>query len=304
MNLGEAKQRVAMLTGDYSERGVVKLSTDEQVADFYLKMPVLFDMAQKQISEVAYIKKYFYISHIMPFKVEDWQLDTYTHTTQDIEFTSPTAFAYCFKVDSDAEVVISAVYGGVETELMTIRGYSDGGFTLFKGLIDEPEEYDYIKIKFTGDTYYNIKDIMLFDCKFAHYDMIPDFGAYIRYQMPPDFYRALKADIKRGYNYEPLANFVWESPTEISISVYEKGEIRIEYAATVTTINSNTPDTYEFEISDTAQVAMLSWVASKLVQKTDPAQSQLLMQDYTERMINIVNDTGLRKQQRTVKRVY
>ena len=49
---------------------------------------------------------------------------------------------------------------------------------------------------------------------------------------------------------------------------------------------------------------MLSWVASKLVQKTDPAQSQLLMQDYTERMINIVNDTGLRKQQRTVKRVY
>jgi hypothetical protein len=122
--------------------------------------------------------------------------------------------------------------------------------------------------------------------------------------MPSDFYMALKADIKRCFEYEPLANYVWESPTSISISAYEKGEIRIEYASTVTTITSSTPDTYEFEISEQAQNAMIVYVTAMFVQKEDYSQYQLLMSQYIDIIANIKNDVGLQKKQRNVKRIY
>jgi hypothetical protein len=305
MNLGEAKQRVAMLTGNYSELGTPIVPTAGNVADMYLKMHPYFDMAQKKIAESIYIKKYFYISHLLPFCPEDWQLKTYTHTNEDIIFSAPTAYAYCFKVDGVAEVVIEGIdENGNATELDTVTTYSTGGFEIFKDLIDlDGATYSSIRLRFSGDNYYNIKDIILYNCNFANRYYIPDFGAHIKYSMPSDFYKALEADIKRGKDYEKLANYTWESPTEISVSVYEKGEIRIEYAAKVSTIDSTTLDSYVFEISETAQTAMLYYVAAKMVQKLDPAQHQLLMADYVEAMANITNDTGLKKQQRTVKNV-
>ena len=161
-----------------------------------------------------------------------------------------------------------------------------------------------MQIRFSGDTVYNLKDIALYGVRYPHIDKIPNFGAYVGYSMPDDFYKALRADIKRGTNYEPLADAIWESPTEISIPIVERGEIRIEYAAKVKDITADTADSYEFEISETAQSAMVYYAAALLVQKEDYSQHQLLMQQYVEKMANIDNETGLKRIQRKVKRVY
>ena len=111
MNLGEAKNRALMLIGVYSERGETIAETTG-VKDYQLKLPAYFDMAQKHIAESAYVKRYFHISHIMPFTAQNWQLNTYTHATDDIVFSVGKAYAYSFKVDSDALVYIESVTAG------------------------------------------------------------------------------------------------------------------------------------------------------------------------------------------------
>ena len=309
MNLGEAKKRVAMMTSNYSELGTEIVSTDTRVKDFYLKLPSLFDMAQKRIASMAHLRKHLYISHLLPFTPEDWQFKIYTHKTDDIVFSVPKAYAYCFKVDNDSQIIIEGLdASGNITILDEITGYSLGGFTLFKDLIDTNDvDYSSIQIRFTGTTYYNIKDIILYDVNFANYDSIPDFGMFMRYPMPRTFYKALKAEMKKGTEYIPLNDSVWEivdNDNAISISVYEQGEIRIEYASMVNEITSDTDDIYEFEISYEAQLAMLHLVTSLLLEKEDYAQSQLQYTKYVEAMANIDHDKGLNKKQRVVKAVY
>lgn len=308
MNLGEAKKRVAMLANYYSELGDVISSNDVRVKDFYMKLPAIFDMAQKQIATTAYIRKHLFISHLLPFKPQAWQFKIYTHKDSDIEFSAPKAYAYCFKVDGDSEIVIEGIGAdGSVTTLEEIRGYSTGGFTLFKDFITLDKEYQQIRIRFTGDTYYNIKDIALYDVNFSTYADIPDFGAYVKYPMPKNFYKALKAEIKSGFDYEPLPDSSWEISefdNSVNVSVFVNGEIRIEYAAKPCEITSDTADYYEFEISEEAQIAMLHLVASIALEKEDYSQSQLQYAKYIERMANIDLDKGLQKRQKTVKVVY
>lgn len=308
MNLGEAKKRVAMMTGNYSELGTEIAPSATRVKDFYMKLPSLFDMAQKQIATTAYIRKNLYISHLLPFTPEEWQLKTYTHKNNDITFSVPNAYAYCFKVDNDSQIIIEGIdEAGTVTILDEVKGYSLGGFTLFKDLIHLDKDYKQIQIRFTGDTYYNIKDIALYDVNFTSYASIPDFGAYIRYPMPRNFYKALKAEIKGGTAYEPLSDSAWEIidyDNAITVSASISGEIRIEYAARTCEITSDTEDIYEFEISYEAQLAMLHLVASMVLEKDDYAQSQLQYAKYIERLSNIDADKGLQKRQRVVKAVY
>lgn len=305
MILSEAKKQIAMIIDAYSERGEVKTSSDTDVTDFYLKMNSYLDMAQKFIAETKFIRKVFKLSHIMPFTPEEWQFELYTHTDTDIIFSVPVAYAYSFKVDGSAMVYIEGVnQDDTTTELDSIYAYSDDGFTLFKNSISIPTESDFkaIQIRFSGDEYYNIKDIALFNAKYSHYTKIPDFGRYIEYQMPSDFFKILAVQIRRESDWGKLYEFGWESPTVLAVSIYEQGEIRIEYAGSPTTIDDSTSEDYEFEIMTAAQSAMIFYAAALLVQKENFAQHQLLMQQFNIKMTNISNGTKIH--QTRVKRTY
>ena len=305
MNLKTAKEKIAMIINQYSQRGELISPTSENVKDLYFKMPAYLDLAQKNVCQSKPIKKTIAISHNLPFMPQSWQLETYSHTDQDITYQSAKAYAYSFKVDSDATVYVEGInQDDTVTALDEISAYSIGGFTLFKGVIDIPEGSNFkaVQLRFSGEGYYNIKDIALFNAKYIHYDKIPDFGRYMLYEMPSDFVKVIATKIKRDNLFVVIEDMYWENPKTLAVSSYEQGELKIEYSAMPQTITSETADTYEFEISEQAQGAMIFYAAAFLMQKEDYAQYQLLMQMYSEKMQNLNEDSKVI--QRKIKRVY
>lgn len=304
MNLGEAKKGIAMLIDRYSERGALISTDDGNVKDFYYKMPFYLDIAQKHIASTKYIRRFFKVSNIMPSLPNNFALKE--HIDTDIVYTASKAFAYSFKVDNIAEVDIEGVnQDDTITVLDSVYAYSDGGFVNFKDLIFVPDNSNFkrIQMRFRGEGYYNIKDVALFPVKYNLQSDIPEYGRYIEYAMPSDFDIALKAEIRKNNEWENLTDFSWENPTTLAVSIFEKGEIRIEYAAKPQEITANTADTYEFEIIPTAQNAMILYATALLIQKEDYSQHQLLMQQYIEQMANIKESNSHIKQTK-VKRTY
>lgn len=301
MTLGQAKSNALMLIDEYSTRGTV--NTNGNIADYKLKFNSYFDIGQKHVAEDKNIKKAYDISHYLPFTPTEAQFESVPHTDTDLIYSSGTGYAYHFSVDDRAEVYIEGIIDGVATELDFISAYSENGFTAYKGLIySDGVTYDSIQLRFSGDNFYHVKDVVIFTVNYSMPSKIPNFARYIKYEMPSDFMFALNAKIRTKTNYEQLKEFTWENPNTIAVSVYEQGEIRIEYAASPATITENTPDTYKFEIGEYEQGAMIYYVAALCLQHTNLSVYSLLMQQYAEKMINSKSNAVLR--QTRVKRVY
>jgi len=300
MNLGEAKNKVLMLINQYSTRGTV--NNDGNIADYNLKLKSFLDLAQSNIAETKYIKRSYIVSQYLPFVPSEEQFEIKQHIDSDIT-VSGTGYAYFFSVDNDADVYIEEVYSdGTVVELDFINAYSEEGFTDFKGLIEPLSTTSTVQIRFSGDYAYNIKNAVIYPAKYRSYDKVPDFSRYISYQMPDDYLLSLNVSLKTKSDYIPLTDFVWENPHTIGISAYTRGEIRIEYAASPTTITDTAADTYEFEIGLNEQGAMVYYAAALCMQHINPNVYSTLMQLYTEKMLNVQENKGLR--QTAVKKVF
>lgn len=305
MNLGEIKNRIAMTADFYDVRGTVTATTDSNVKSFYLRMPAYIDMAQKLIAQSKLIRRSYRIAHSLPFTPSSGDFEEVEHTDSDLTYSLYPAYAYHFCVSGEATVYVEGVYSDLTTDtLATISAYSDGGFTRFKDLIsfDDEAGYTSIQLRFSGDKYYRIRDVKLFGVSYSYYTDIPDYSRYIEYDMPADYGRAISVSIRKHTDYTQLEDFRWETPKKLAVSVYESGELKIDYAAIPDTIDSATEDTYELEIQEEAQIALIDYVAAKLIMHEDYALHNLLMQNYTEKMINISDKIGFR--QTKVKATY
>lgn len=301
MKLGEIKEQIAMTIGVYSERGNKLAPELADVADYYKKMNAYIDMAQKHIAESKYIKRRHRFTHILPFTPKEQDFAIRTHQEKDIIINGGKAFAYSFKVDNYADVILENVKSNGEIEILDqIPCYADNQFEVFKDIIDHPE-IENVRLRFTGDFTYNLTDVAFYKSKYLSRDSIPTFGRYIEYQMPEDFKRVLGLFIRRNDNMKKLENASWLTPDTLSVSAYEQGEIIIDYAANPKTITSATPDDYELELMQVCQSAIVYYASALLVNKEDYSQHQLLMNRYIEAMANISNDTG-RVLQTRVKR--
>lgn len=302
MILSEAKISLAKLIDNDTTRGV---EIDEaNTIDYANKMLLFLDLAQKNIAETKYIRKQFKASQFLPVNPTASQFETTQHKSDDIIFRAATAHAYCFSIDDVAEIYIEGInQDETITILDSIYGYSTEGFNSFKGFIEIPEDSEFkaIQLRFSGNSFYNIKNVALIPVKYSSINRIPNLSRYIKYEMPYDFAKVLAVQIKKQDNYIMLNNFMWDSPTTLAVSVYEQGEIRVEYASKPETINDETSDSYKFEIDESLHGAMLYYAASLLMQHENASLSARFLQMYQEKMINYDNSNKL--QQNKVKKV-
>lgn len=303
MKLGEIKEQIAMTIDIKGERGNTLAPDNKEVVDYYNKMNAYIDMAQKHIAEKKHIKRRHRFTHILPFEPKEKDFAIQTHRTTDIIVNGGRAYAYSFKVDNYADVVLEGINtDGEKVILDEIPCYADNQFTVFKDIIDYPDILS-VSLRFTGDYAYNITDVVFYMTKYLSRDKVPTFGRYIDYSMPDDFKRVLDLSIRQDNSIIKLENAYWLEPDTLSISAFEKGEIIIDYAANPKTITSATPDDYELELMEVCQSAIVYYAGALLVSKEDFAQHQLLMNRYVEAMANISNQTG-RVLQTRVKRVF
>lgn len=305
MNLGEAKSLALKLIDQETIRGVKKENNDPNISDYINKLPMYFDIAQKHIAEIKLLKKYFKISHFLPYFYNNEIFEITKFNGTDIIFSGNNSKAYHFSVDGTADVFIEMLNSdGTYTILDQIYGYSDSGFNSFKDLINVPnnnEDYS-VRIRFSGNTFYNIKNVYLFNENYEYAEKIPDIARYIEYKMPNDFSQCLAVEIRNQDNYEKLKEFRWENQKTIAIDAFVNGEIRIEYSAIPSTINNSTQDDYEFELNEFLQHATVYYATALLMEREDLNLYNILMRLYQEKLNNFELDRG--PKQTRVKRTF
>lgn len=298
MNLKEAQNTVLQLIDRYSTRGKVSGAEDTNTVDYSLKIRNYLDIAQKHIASLKPIRKVFYISQKLPPYVGS--MDTRQFSGTDIIVENAQAGAYHFAVDDYAEVFIEG-YDGVEWQVIeNISASAVNGFEAYKGLIEPTSDYANIRIRFSGTTVYNVKDVCLFSAHFSHYAKIPNYSRYISNRMPEDFLHCISAQIKTGDDYKNFDNLVWDSENVVGISYDVEGEIKIVYGAISTTITEETKETYQMEIDASLHGAMCFYAASLLFNHERPDVAKTLIQLYQEKMISYEHH---RIPQKRIKRV-
>ena len=297
MNLGEAKNRVLKIMREYSNAGVVTPVSRNK--DYTLSMNSLFDVGQKEIATTTKpIYKNFDISQLGLSnglgRDVGWKIEQ--HKTEDRIFTiNSGALSYYFEIDNTADVFIEEetspdVWTILETHnyVATAREY-----TTFKNLIVPSDTDNAIRLRFSGDFFYNFKNYALFIENFALVADVPNYEPFVEYILPTDFYNI--KDVVWEYNigkYTQYGAYRFERKDEnrrsIMIPYHDTGEFRVKYNAYPTTIDDDTLDTHEFDLDDEAQEVLLYYVASGLKKDEDPNMSDRLQNDYNIKMNNLM----------------
>lgn len=296
MNLGAAKIKARKLKDTYSKNGTISDPNDVKQKNDTYKMNDYFDFSQKQIATIKKIVKAKHISHNMPLNALSqplYQFDIVQFIGTDQTYTATGARAYYFEVDDVATVYIEEQINGVWTVLSTLTNVlaNAGQFTAYKGLITPTSLTNSIRIRFSGTNFYNHRNRALFTVLFSDVSRIPNYKKYVLYTMPTDFYQfnklVLKGQIINSQPYENTADFYWEQENILAINYNVVAEYSAEYFAYPSTIDDTTLDTYNFEISTTAQEGMPLYVASQLLMFENNAAGDRLLSQYENFLANL-----------------
>lgn len=287
-----------MYIDSYSRSGVLLDPDGTKQKDYTLKMPLLFDTAQKQISTLKKIVKTRKISHAMPLNKLDtpqYQFDIVQNIGDDqIYQCAGTANAYYFEVDDVCQVFVEEETAeDVWTPLKEINNplANAGVFTAYKGVLSPSDEENDIRIRFVGNTLYNHRNRALWGEKFSDATRVPNYNRYVLYLVDSKFYQLNKVILKgQVANFKPYSNtddFHWERNNTIAIGWYTVGEYSVEYFSYPADITSTTADGVEFEIDIEAQELIPFFTAAMLLVNENNVVGDRMMNEYNVRLANL-----------------
>jgi hypothetical protein len=283
-----------MLIDQYSTRGTVVGNTDTNLVDYLAKMPYYIDSVQKEIATTQkFIKKSINIIHSYPDNlITGGTFDIQNHTTEDISFYA-IAKAYTFEVHGTAEVYIESLdEDDVVTQLEYLYIDSVDDFEINSGVIyNIPLDSVNIRIRFSGDRFYNYRNVAMFEYEF---DDVPQYSRFTLHSMPSDFFKMAKITIEKQGILKMFTDFEITHTNELMINYYIDGTIKVDYYAYPTTIDSTTLDTAELEIDIEAQEAIPYKVAGLLLHLENPGAYGTLLQQYYAIITNLTKNTTIR----------
>ena len=277
MTLQDGINKALVLIDSYSNQGDIMSPTDSNQMDYILKMPFLFDTAQKQVAQQKKIIKAYKISHDKPAN----QLQSPKHQFDlvqriqgaDLTYQATGSLAYYFEVDDVATAYIEECTDPVNNVWATLTTISNilnaGQFTPYKGFIAAQNASHNIRIRFSGLFAYNVRNIALYNYAFSSVDRVPAYQRYVPYTMPTDFFQLNKVILKGQKNndqsYRLSPDIRWEQRNIIAINWFDVGEYSVEYAAFPVDITVSTLMTYALENTPDAQECYPYFVASRLL---------------------------------------
>lgn len=297
MNLREAKEKALSLMAEYSIDGVP--IPDGENADYLNRMNRFADTAQKEIAQVKKIHAVYSISN-NPINsqqglLQGFELKQHLPGVDIIEAYTGSK-AYYFEVDNVADVYIEENVNGVWTALVTINNTVKGQFTAYKGLTNASNPDNAIRMRFSGNYVYNVRNRALFAYAFPTANDVPIYTPYVKYQMPADFMELQKVIQQTDpRQYKEMIAYYWEGKRTFVLNYYEHGSFDIHYYRYPTTITSTTSDTYEFEIDTEAQEAIPFFIASKAVFDENQTMAIQLLNEYQIKLsrLYMADDFGI-----------
>ena len=281
MNFAEAKAKTLNLLDEAA-------TSSSAIADYIPKMPGYFDSAQKEAALVKPIRKSYKIPQYNPINClgnAQAFFDLHEHILEDISFSGKGATSYYFEVDDIATIYIEECRSDVWTLIRTIN-HTESKYGVYKDTFKITDCNNMVRIRFSGAFYYHFRNIAMWDIPFSSSEKIPNFGEYAYYNVPKDFYKAEKITV----DGEPTKNYYWENPKLLRLNYYNDGEFLLQYQAYPTTIDGDTPDTYEFEIDIEAQEALPYYVAAYCVVTEDQQYYVNFLSEYRGKLTNLDGD--------------
>jgi hypothetical protein len=297
INLGEAKKKALSLMAEYSVDGVP--IPDGENADYLNRMNRFADTAQKEISQVKKIHAVYHLSHnpIKPQQglLQGFDLKQYLPGTDLIDIF-PGSKAYYFEVDNIADIYIEENVNGTWVALKTINNTVKGQFTAYKGLITASNPSNQIRLRFSGSFIYNLRNKALYPYSFPTDDDVMDYRPYVKYEMPTDFAELQKV-IQQGdpRTYVEMIAYKWEGKRTFVLNYYDTGSFSIHYYRYPTSIDSTTPDTYEFEVDVEAQEAIPFFIAAHCLIDENQTLGIQLLNEYQTKLsrLYMADDFGI-----------
>ncbi|MBS4173472.1 hypothetical protein [Bacillus sp. FJAT-49736] len=286
MNLGEAKKKALSLMAEYSVDGVQ--IPDGENADYLNRMNRFADISQKEIAQVKKIHAVYHIAHntIKPLQglLQGFDLKQYTPGSDLID-VYPGVKAYYFEVDNLADIYIEENIGGTWTPLVTINNTVKGIFTAYKGLVNASNPSNQVRLRFSGDYVYNIRNKALYGYTFPTAEDVPIYRPYVKYEMPSDFMELQKVVQESDPRvYKEMIAYFWEGKRTFVLNYYETGSFEIHYYRYPSDITLATPDTYEFEVDIEAQELIPFFMASKAIFDENQTFSIQLLNEYQTKL--------------------
>ena len=298
MNYATFRDTTIKLLNYYSTSGNLTPISDGNTQDAVLRFPQFAQSAQLEIATTAkYIHKKKVISqnpvpNLLPNPL--YTFDVQAHLGTDLtDMCAIGAKSYNFEVDNIATIYVEEEYPtGVWTILQTLTNTVKGQYTIFKGFTGVTDVTHNVRVRFSGDYPYNIRNKALFAYVWSTVDDMPIYQKFAEYTMPSDFYMLNKV-INKGNNmlYQNTVDWNWEGRNTIAVEYFMIGEIDVFYYSYLTTVPSTPTDDWIFDLDEEACQAIPYYVAAQILMD-DPVNksvSDKLLALYQGKLANMNN---------------
>lgn len=180
MKYGEYKKIVYQKIDEYESTNTTDYTDDE---DLQARFPHAFNEATRFVFYGKNIKRTWHVYQGKPFNQLTETEDE--HRNEDVVFTANGAYAYYFEIDGTADIYVYAGENIID-EIHHVATDKTRTFVAYKG---KGGDGNMMKIVFSGDYYYRINNVCLYNANFENNDRIPDYSGSNEHEIPYGLYQ-------------------------------------------------------------------------------------------------------------------
>lgn len=283
-----AKQIFEMTMDLIDERLDTGLIDEDATADYKARTPGILTTLQNELLPYSDTYKTFDLRRV-PIEPVASVEEIVQHEESDINVVAPTkAYGYYFEADGPGTAYIEELVGSWNI-LETITINDNSYFEEYKGLITPDVSATSVRIRFSGNFYYNYTNVALYDKRFSGVEKVPEYKPYIKIDMPDDF-KSISQIVTESYpnNYVKTVDYYWEKESELHVNRRFEGEIRVIYRPSPGPITS-IDDT--LVLDDVMAASVLPYgLGAKLMATENVSLGSYLQSIYDENKFRAVQD--------------
>lgn len=285
---GDCKKLFLNMIDNATKRGVALPETKN--ADYRAKFDYFLDSTVKYMAGIYPLSSTYtiiqdkldnLIGDSIGFKIQSYTPDI-TH-----EYTVSGAKSYFLEINGTGTITIS-VNG---TVVKTINNTTKGKFTSYKGNITA-NTGDSVKLSFIGDYPYSYKNIALFGFAYPTDTDVPDYRAYMEYDVPSDFLKFDNITLKTNpLIFGMYQKYKWEHSKKIIIPYNDFGTYDIHYFRYPATIAVDASDDTIIDAEENTVELIVMECAVKATAADDPSLSNYIRSLFQEQASNVSYET-------------
>lgn len=205
------------------------LVSESDIIDYKIKTPSLINLGLAEIAQdievfddITY--QYRKMNNLL---IDDIGFETYENNGSDLTFEADGAKMYSFQVDMNCTVLIQEKIGQNYTTLEQLDIVTDE-FVTYKGEITPSDPNSTIRLVFSGEYSFLLKNIALFDKKIPM-DRLLDYDEYLRYTLPNDVLEIYQVITEDGETYKNISDYKIEGIKTLILPREFEGSIKVIY---------------------------------------------------------------------------